>query len=449
VRSSRFFYRAAKSCIEKHPTLSYVVRDTQTDASFFERVSTIDLEKHIFILEADDDINLVANEKQNFNDLARIETIMPAIADQRWSMDTPPWRLTILPLQAQEVEGTTCTRCFIVFSFSHALGDAISAVAFHRTFREEFYRNEKADHSLLTTPVADFPAPFDTPQTLPISWSFLFRPLIAVLLPKFVANILGLRSTASTLKPDTWTSTNMFFDQERFHTCLKLVELQRSEVEALLQVARQKGTKLTAMVHQSLVRALSKELPRSEGGSFVSGTAVNMRRAVGRSNDEMGLFVNAWYEFHERDDTWSKPWTEQTWENAHVLTEHLAKCAVTLQDQAVGLLRYAPSIKKWTAAKIGQARDSSFEVSNLGAFDLADEKAQASKNSCKITKMVFSHSANVTSSPFTLSIVSVKGGSMVISITWQPGALGVPSDLEQPFIDRLSTFLLEDLRSLT
>lgn len=442
VTSRRSFFGAAKKCIDEHPTLSYVVRDSYTDAAFFERVASVNLEEHISIVGDDK-----ASQEKEGNDLARINAAMPSIVDHQWSMATPPWKLFVLPLSAKQDPGDRRARCFVVFAFSHALGDAMTAIAFHRTFKAGLFDQLKGNAASITMPDADFPSPFDTPKTLPISWSFLLRPLIAVLLPKFLAEMLGLRSTASTIKPDTWTASKMFYEPDGFQSCLKLVELPGPQIEALLQLGRKKGAKLTAMIHQSLVRGLSREIPRSKATNFVSGTAVNMRRAVGRSNDDMGLFVNAWYESHDRIDEWAKPWSEQTWENARALTKKLAVCAVTLEDQAVGLLRYVPSIKKWTAAKIGQPRESSYEISNLGCFEIGDRE-QAEKSGCRVTKLVFSHSANVTSSPFTLSIVSLKGGSMVISISWQPGALGIPLESEQALIDRLAAFIEEDLRSL-
>jgi hypothetical protein len=431
-------------CIAKFPALSFVVRNTNTDAAFFERVPDINLNEHISIV-ADGDIGPLTSEEGEVDDLSKIEQLLPSIADHRWSMSTPPWKVIVLPLRYPGLHGKAATRCFVVYSFSHALGDAISALAFHRTFREGLCHQPQKEGSVVATSMVGFPLPFDTAETLPISWSFLLRPLIAVLLPKFIAQKLGLRSSASTITPDTWTGTKMFFDPLSFRTCIKLTEIQGSKVDDLLQVARKNGAKITGMLHQSLVRALSKEIPRSTAKNFVSATAVNMRRAIGKTDDEMGLFVNAWYDSYDRDDAWATPWSEKAWENARSLTEKLAGCAVTLEDQAVGLLRYVPSIKKWTAAKMGQERDSSYEISNLGAFDAA---SSAVDNCCSITKLVFSHSANATSSPFTLSVVSIKGGSMVISVAWQPGALGVPLEEEEAFIERVSKFVRDDLEQL-
>jgi hypothetical protein len=81
----------------------------------------------------------------------------------------------------------------------------------------------------------------------------------------------------------------------------------------------------TATIHQAFVRALSKAIPRSEATNFVSETAVNMRRAVGIAEYEMGFFVNGWYEYHDREDNWMSPWSEKDWASARSLTEKLAE----------------------------------------------------------------------------------------------------------------------------
>jgi Alcohol acetyltransferase len=120
---------------------------------------------------------------------------------------------------------------------------------------------------------------------------------------------------------------------------------------------------------------------------------------------------------------------------------------VTLEDQAVGLLRYIPSISKWTVTKIGQERDSSYNISNLGSFE-AGAVQKSEGNQCNITKMIFSRPATPISPPLTVSIVSVKGGSMVMSMVWQPGSFGIPLESESAFVDGLSAFVKEDLKGL-
>ena len=125
------------------------------------------------------------------------------------------------------------------------------------------------------------------------------------------------------------------------------------------------------------------------------------------------------------------------------MTKKLAECAVTLQDQAIGLLRYIPSIKKWTLGKIGSLRDSSYEVSNLLVFDGSGEG-----NQCRITNMVFAQPASPPSAPLVFNFVSVKGGSLMCAITWQEGALGIPLEKEKAFVDEICSSMRTDFENL-
>ncbi|ETS85174.1 hypothetical protein PFICI_03199 [Pestalotiopsis fici W106-1] len=447
VHSSCSFYGAVKHCIDKHPTLSAIVRDQHTDKAYFERVPTINLEEHIDIVTESDAGPSNAREKAN-SETTIIESLLPAILDKPWPSDIPPWRATIVPLKSGE-RGQDHPRCFIAFSFSHALGDGRNGFLWHRTFRDGIFdRVDEAAGTSLTTPRGEFPAPFDTPESLPISWGFLLRPLIAVLLPNFLAEFLGFRPTTSHVDPSTWTGSRMFREPGPFNSCLRLIEIDAAATQKVLQLARGHGAKLTGTMIQSFARGLSKAIPRSEATRLISGMAVNMRRAVPNTSDEMGFFVGACYETHERQDDWASPWTEKTWANARSLTEKLAEAAVTLHDQPVGLLRYVPSITKWTASKIGQERDSSFDVSNLGAFEATLPGISDDHSRCKITDMVFTHSPAVTSAPLTVSAVSVKGSRLMITIAWQPGALGIPRESEAGFVEELGTFVKKDLESL-
>ncbi|KAF7535982.1 hypothetical protein G7054_g4877 [Neopestalotiopsis clavispora] len=443
VYSPYSFYGATKHCIDKHPTLSAIVRDQHTDKAYYVRVPTINVQDHINIVN-EGDVGALADGEKDVNELETIESLLPAILNDPWPSDIPPWKITILPLPFAKQDHHR-QRCFIALSFSHALGDGRNGFLWHQTFRDGLLKIvDKEACTSLATPVGDFPTPFDTPKNLPISWGFLLRPLIAVLLPKFLAEFLGLRPNRSNVDSNTWTATRMFREPGPHRTSLRLISIDSATTQNILQLTRKHGAKLTGTMNQSFARALSKAVPRSEATNFVSGTAVDMRRAVGRAG-EMGFFVSACYGTHERSEDWASPWTETSWADARALTEKLAEAAVTLHDQPTGLLRYVPSMTKFTASKIGQERDSSFDVSNLGAFDTA---VSGNNGACKITDVVFTHSSGVTSAPLTISAASAKGSRLIITVGWQPGALGMSQDLEEKFVDEVAAFVKNDLEKL-
>ena len=449
VNSSQSFIPPLKHCVEKHPYLSVVVADKDTEKPAYERVSTVDLYNHLSIISK--------GEIGSDGETAAFQKILPPILDRPWPADIPPWRVVVLPLESPR--GPAVSRCFVTFAFSHTLGDGMVGLAFHRTFLDAWRQithnaDGKGSSSLVTPPSQALPAPFDTPERLPISWNFLLGPLIAVYLPNFLNQLLGLRAAASNINAGTWTGSRIFFEPKT-STCsdsssssrVRILEIEAPLVQKALQISRRHDAKLTATVHQMIVRALNKAIPNRGITNFVSGTAVDMRGSVGMPGYAWGLFVSGHYEVHPRLPELPGPTlSNEMWEAASSMTKKLAECATRLQDQAIGLLRYAPSIRNWTRSKIGQRRDCSYEVSNLLAFDGTGDGANPK---CKISKMVFTQPGNVLSAPLVFNIISVKGGSLMCTVSWQVGALDVPIEDEMPLVDEICSSLRADFEALS
>ncbi|KAJ5677071.1 uncharacterized protein N7477_002704 [Penicillium maclennaniae] len=423
VVSTQSFISPVKHCIQEHPFLSVVVKNKHTETPAFEGVSTMNLEDHISIVH-----------DETSDETAAFQKILPPILDRPWPADVPPWRIVVLPLASHDFK---VKRCFIVFSFSHTLGDGMVGMTFHRTFLNVWQKNTIADLKesfLVTPPKQVLTAPFDTPERLPISWKFLLAPLLAVYFPRFLNNLLGLRPAVSTVDDGTWIGAPIFVNPKTT-TRLRILEIEAQLVKNALQAARSHDAKLTATMHLLITRALSQALTDPKINNFVSGTAVDMRSSVGIPAYTWGLFVNGHYEVHPRIHEIGPGFSDAMWASASSITKRLAECHVRLHDQAIGLLRYVPSIRKWIQKKIGHERDCSFEFSNLLAFD------GGGNPDCSISKMVFSRPANPISAPMDFNIISVKGGSLVCTISWQAGAWGVPIDEESMLVDGICSSL--------
>ncbi|RSL94230.1 hypothetical protein CEP52_012764 [Fusarium oligoseptatum] len=275
------------------------------------------------------------------------------------------------------------------------IGDGPTGIAFHKSFLAGCRGTPVVEPTAIVTPPAtQLTEPFDTPERLPISWKFLLEPLIALFMPNFLVKLLGMRLGASTVNEGTFTGGTMTYNPEKYYTKLRIREIKAPLI--------QKFTNL------------------------VAETAANMRRSVGVSNDVDGQFVSGGYIPFPRSDA-TGPLTDKEWSSASASTRELAATAVRLHDQPVGLLRYAPSIRKWTLSKVGKSRDSSFGISNVGAFDAG----VAEKETARITKMVFAQPGSVASSPITFNVIAVKGGDLVYTVTWLPGSLGLGLSEEQ------------------
>ncbi|KAJ5159656.1 uncharacterized protein N7482_006660 [Penicillium canariense] len=437
VTSHEIFTAPLKFCIQQYPFLGVAVKDKHTERPFYEVVSTIDLENHINIIQPND----LGTEGEN--DI--FQKVLPPILDRPWPADLPPWRIVVLPLASK---GSAISRCFVSFAFSHALGDGMVGVLFHRTFLEAWQQSttiRERESFLAIPPTRTLPAPFDTPERLPISWRFLLGPLIAVYLPKVLNDILGLHASASPIDAGTWTGSPIFFKSEATVTSrVRLLEIDPPLLQNALRASRSHDTKLTATLHQLIIRALGKVVPSQDVTNFVSGTPVDMRGSIGALGSAWGLYVSGYYEMHPRQDAMQATFSDEMWTAASSMTKSLAECAMRLQDQAIGLLRYVPSIRDWMTGKLGDRRDSSYELSNLLAFD----GASGANDRCRISKMVFLQPGNALSAPLVFNLISVKGGSLVIAVSWQIGALGVPVEEEERFVDEICSSLRADVEAL-
>lgn len=423
-------YHPLQRCIEEHPYLSVTVGDMHTDKAYYQRVPTIDLNDHIQI----------ASYSDSDDDLSRIEKVLASNLDVPLPRRAPPWRIIVLPLQSNVL---------IAFTYSHMMGDGPTGSAFHRTFLRALRDGAKDGNpvAIINTPTKGLSEPFDTPQRLPISWTYLLSPLIALVLPSFLSKALRVRSSASPVNAGTWTGSVISFDPKSTPSRVKIRELEAHLLDKVLSASRMHEAKLTGVLQQIIARALSKAVKDSSVTNFISQTSINMRAAIGTSNDEMGEFVSGSYLIHSRSDS-SQPFSDTNWAAATQATHELSESASTLRDQAVGLLRFLPSIRKWTLSKLGQARDCSFEVSNIGALKDQDREAAASKKQPIISKLVFAQPGHVISAPLAFNFASVTGGNLVYTVSWREGALGMHKDEESAFVDEICLSMDQDLRFL-
>ncbi|CAH0043605.1 unnamed protein product [Clonostachys solani] len=413
------FYPALSQCVQQEPWLCVVVGDAHTEKAFFERIPTLDFKNHVTIL---------GPSEKDADDLTLIQETLEADVDRPFSKGCPPWRVVIQPLEAEN-------QIFVAFSFSHTIGDGMTGPIFHRTFarglNETTAGTKLADYQIAKSCTKPLPGPFDTPERLPISWSFLLGPLLGEILPKFILDFLGFKASLARYDEGTWTATPVFFNAETYKTQVRVVEIEPVVIERAVRAAREHEAKLTGVIHPLMARALSKSLPDKHITNFVSQTAINMRRSVGVPGDEMGEFASGCYSKTARSEA-EGPLTPEEWANAKEITEQLALSASELKDHAISLLRYAPNIRQWMAGKVGKPRDCSVEMSNLGLVD-----ADAAAGSNVVTKkMIFTQPGHVAGPPVTCNTVTLKGGSLMVTMTWQTGALGIEGD-EGAFIDKV------------
>lgn len=293
-RSARSFTGPLHRCVQQLPWLSVVVRNPGDEKKAgYAAVGAIDVEKHVVVLEDDGGTDDDKDEDR------WLEARLQPLLDGQWPADRPPWRIAVCPLPSRG-EPTPISRCLVAFVFCHSIGDGLCGNIFHRVFLEALRQGaasgaDDASTTLIEVPSRALPGPFDTPARLPISWSFLLPPLLAVLLPKFLADWLGIRPHASTVDEGTWTGQCAFFGPATHRSRMRIVEIPAPLVAQAARVSRAHDAKMTGTIHQLVVRALSENIRDSAVTNFVSGTAVSMRPSVGATVGEWGNFASGCY----------------------------------------------------------------------------------------------------------------------------------------------------------
>jgi hypothetical protein len=116
-------------------------------------------------------------------------------------------------------------------------------------------------------------------------------------------------------------------------------------------------------------------------------------------------------------------------------------------NQITIMLKFLNNMEEFFWSKVGKDRSWSFELSNVGLVD----GGLYGDGIAKLTRLVFSQSANVAEAPYIFSTASVKGGDMAIALTWQEGVLEeakakkVMEDLENELHLIAMEYDLEDL----
>ena len=83
----------------------------------------------------------------------------------------------------------------------------------------------------------------------------------------------------------------------------------------------------------------------------------------------------------------------------------------------VAKLKAIPDMRKMFSEKVGKARGSSFDVSNIGGL------AAGGRNGWKMGRVLFSRSAFVAGSAFSTGLVTGPDGCLVLGFVWQEGVV--------------------------
>ncbi|KAK0932827.1 Alcohol acetyltransferase [Friedmanniomyces endolithicus] len=444
--------RALRQCIVEHPVLGVVIQDVETERPQLYRPSSPLLHEHVRYLETID---------THEDDAGTVQALLKQVHNEpfaQWHI-RPAWRVHILPTTPS---GTSqATELNVAFAYSHALADGFSGVLFHQTLlralntqnsppptNEPGFQVSAEDHHLLP--------PLEKAATLPISWSFLLRPLFGEFLPTWIVRALGMSSeipdgvwTGAQKRPPSPTSI------QPIRTAVCCRQIPPAHLERALAGCRSHRARLTGLLAVIIARALARAL-RARGqvrSDFIANLPLDLRRCIPQASHSMANYASGTTETihilskQNQDHESPGSLTNEDWATARRLTERLSEASNTLADQPVALLKYLSDFRDWTTRQVAKPADSSFELSNVGSFNTSTSSPLqphgTTERAWSLRDMVFSQSANALGAPFNVNVASTKDGPLAIVLTWWPGMFGVED--EESIMNDVAEGLVEQM----
>ncbi|KAK5071671.1 Alcohol acetyltransferase [Lithohypha guttulata] len=421
-----------KACLLQHPFLSIVVRRNAKGQSVYARADAVDLRDHFHVIDAELSASNTATEDTLIGRVIEHLCNDPALTFFDTAEVLPHWRLDVLPLQ----ESAHQKRVFISFTYGHTIGDGMSGMVFQKTFLEAFHQlgaqPPEDTNPISNTAHADLPG---LPH-LPLTLSYLLGPALGHYLPRFVADWLGIKASVSGSDEATWSGKKTFLSSASSEgvpvtTAAEVLSISDNTVTAVLETCRKHDAKLTSLLHEIVAQCFNRHLSSqlvldASQNNFVASTPTNLRRLVDVPDETIGIFSSTAYSRHDIDRSLNPESevkiTEHMWSKSRADTTQLHRSVSLLRNQPIALLSWISDIDAWMASQLNKPRDVSWEMSNLLSF--GNRSASGGTPAIVVEKMFFGQSAEAAGSPLFLSVVSVKGGDLVICASWQPGAFG-------------------------
>lgn len=394
-----YVLRACASVIAEHPSLSAIPAADDTQKPYFVRLPIIDLDQVVRFTQRKHGIpsNISPGEGALSPDLD-LQAALQEEHNTPFVAPNPYWRLHVL-VDKQDTRQFTAA-----LILHHALGDGGSAKSFHTTFLRALQRQTASDvetpHSVSSPQIPMLPN-IEEIHSMPLSFWFMAKKI-------FQAKVYAPRD------PGLWTGSKI---QSPTSTRVRLVPFPRRLVEQLRKACRQEQTTITALLHTVYSRSLFKHLPDQFSRLNCTG-AFSTRRFLPDiiTEDSMGVFVADIEESYTRSivaptDSTVFPWKEAR-RSRQTIQDTLDRKGA---DVGPNLLKFVNDFQQELClSKVGQDRDKTFEVSNIGVVSSNSGADQPS-----IQGMAFSQCASVMGNAIGVSVVTGGDGCLVLGISWQ------------------------------
>ena len=475
-----FFKCAVAKTIGEHPLCQVGIIQAKTKKPSWVLLPDFDVTTLV-------EWHVVRREEDRIDHLAvlkhQLDTKFSSIESQ------PGWRVTVT-----HVHGTNVLNVFFVFN--HVNFDGQSGKIFHEGLLRNLNHLSNSETPLtgMSTMVStaatasNMPPPVESMAHFPISPLYAIPTLWKKLAPPF------LRSRTTIPPQHAWPPIIANCPVE---TDLKVVVIPKSVVEGALAACRARNTTMTALLHALTVVSLTLQLPESEMSAMQSVTTIDLRRHIPKmppvapGNTELDSRktmanivgrlthrfdpstisnIRANNSYVSRIITPGKLSDKVTREilflgvedimwsvAAKVRSEIQQRLNMRLRNNELGMMRFADDFRGLVKGTLNRPRVCTFLISNLVLIDgdPADTPTSSTQpvgqdgptrgrttsdegiSKWTINRAGFTLSAHVNGAGIHLGVITVKGGDMVIDMTWQKGVVD----------DKVCEQLGEDLRT--
>ncbi|KUJ06594.1 uncharacterized protein LY89DRAFT_661946 [Mollisia scopiformis] len=400
--------------LQSQPILGVTIQDEGTREPKWKRLASINLDEIVKIIETDDESHDDWITTGHRTRLDRVDEL-------------PVWRIIVaVPSSAKSKSEKQDEFSFtLAFYCHHAIGDGLSAGAFHLTFLSAL--NTLLSHPTSITPQPTISVPklplVDTLEQrckLPISPWFAIKKIVAAYIytPPSPLTFTGppIPSTAPLTPPVSNLLTFSF---------------PNPTVQKLLSKCRDQKTTLTCLITVLVARRLA-QVHRSRHKRFMGNIPFSVRKWTKHSALDMGCYtsmvappfsceveVPAGYISCLTSSAPGKEGEDEKalWTAARQCKAFVEAGTKSERNQAVGLLVFVSDIRGFFLGLLGQKREHTFEVTNIGVLDGGKKE----EGKARFESATFSSALCTYADPYCVSVVTVKGREMRVGVNWVRG----------------------------
>ncbi|KAI9933883.1 hypothetical protein ASPWEDRAFT_168158 [Aspergillus wentii DTO 134E9] len=395
-----YVYKACEVLIGQHPILSAIPVDEDTKTPYFVRLPEIDLDQAISFQSRQN------GHPESDEEDSELEALLQVQHNTPFSAPSPFWRLCVL------TEAEAAERFTVAFVFHHAISDGGSGKAFHKTFLQALHDTASSLTSgeikrCIPSPQTPLLPNIEDLHSMPLSIPYLLTAL-------FKAKVYSWRD------PGLWTGSEIRTPLKSF---LRHIVLPKHISTSFKERCRENTTTITAALETVLAYSLFTHLPGTFTKLHCQG-AMSARRWLPDSitDDVMGVWVQNWNESFSREKFKDGSDSLFPWDEARRSRQTIETIlGLKGKDTSVNLLKYVDDYhQELFLSKVGQQRDASYEVSNIGVLAV---EGVGDSSKLQIGRVVFSQCASVAGAGVEVSVAMGGDGCLVLAFCWQEGVV--------------------------